>query len=242
MTEHNFISFYFLESPQVVSTIQFHFLKRRRGQTLEVLHRYHRPLHRISPRQMCRGPELAKRLFYQLNWCFLQECRPLPHLLLHSIRQDFESWTETPQEQFLCLLCFEKNSLLPLLSWNLKQQQLDYKIVNTYKVLNFARTDTILSRKESKAMRTTPQIIIDKIIAITMIPIMLLMTTLALTIIMKIAQTKAMTTAKAIAMAMSASTTVTMTTRKMRVTMTMSEANQCQYQNNCAPTPPLTQN
>ena len=65
---------------------------------------------------------------------------------------------------------------------------------------------------------------------------MLLMTTLAPTVTMKIAKTKAMTTAKAITMAMSASTTV-----KMRVTMTMSEADQCQYQNNCAPTPPLTQ-
>ena len=70
---------------------------------------------------------------------------------------------------------------------------------------------------------------------------MLLMTTLAPTVTMKIAKTKAMTTAKAITLAMSALTTVTMTTVKMRVTMTMSEADQCQYQNNCAPTPPLTQ-
>ena len=145
---------YFLESPQVVSTTQLHFLKRRRGQTLEVLHRYHRPLHRIPPRQMCRGSELAKRLFYQLNWCFLQECGPLPHLLLHSIRQDFESWTETPQEQFLCLVCFEKNSLLPLLSWNLKYQQLDYKIVNTYEVLNVSVNDSYHDDNENDSVRS----------------------------------------------------------------------------------------
>ena len=60
---------------------------------------------------------------------------------------------------------------------------------------------------------------------------MLLMTTLAPTVTMKIAKTKAMTTAKAI----------TKKRKKIRVTMTMSEADQCQYQNNCAPTPPLTQ-